>query len=35
MNIIELIHAFGLGIDEKNYPIEFKYLCELLLQWKT
>lgn len=34
MTIIELIHAFGINVDEKNNPIEFKYLSELLFQWK-
>lgn len=33
MNIQELIHAFGIGINENNNPIEFKYLTELLKQW--
>jgi hypothetical protein len=33
MTIQELIHAFGIGIDENANPIEFKYLIELLKQW--
>lgn len=34
MSIEELIHAFGIGIDENKNPIEFRYLMELLYQWK-
>jgi len=34
MTIEELIHAFGIGIDENTNPIEFRYLMELLYQWK-
>jgi len=33
MTIQELIHAFGIGIDENKNPIELKYLIELLKQW--
>ena len=33
MTIQDLIHAFGIGIDENTSPIEFKYLLELLKQW--
>lgn len=33
MNIEELIHAFGIGIDENKDPEIFKYLMELLRQW--
>lgn len=35
MPIEELIHAFGIGIDENTNPIEFRYLYELLLKWTT
>lgn len=33
MSLQELIHAFGIGIDENTHPIEFRYLYELLLKW--
>lgn len=33
MTIQELIHAFGIGIDENVNPKEFRYLLELLRQW--
>ncbi len=35
MTPIELIHAIGLGINECQNPVEFKYLYELLLKWTT
>ena len=35
MTIQELIHAFGIGIDENINPIEFCYLIELLHKWTT
>jgi len=34
MTLKEVIHAFGIGIDENINPIEFRYLMELLYQWK-
>ena len=33
MSIEELIHAFGISIDENKNPIEFRYLMELLHKW--
>lgn len=33
MTLQELIHAWGIGIDENTHPIEFRYLMELLRQW--
>lgn len=35
MTIIELIHAAGIGIDQRTHPREFEYLYKLLLKWKT
>jgi len=35
MSLQDLIHAFGIGIDENKNPIEFRYLMELLHQWTT
>ena len=35
MSIEELIHAFGIGIDENKNSIEFRYLMELLHKWTT
>ena len=35
MSIEELIHAFGIGIDENKNPIDFRYLMELLHKWTT
>jgi len=34
MTLKDVIHAFGIGIDENENPIEFRYLMELLYQWK-
>ena len=33
MTLNELIHAFGIGIDESKNPVEFRYLIELLHKW--
>lgn len=33
MSLEQVIHAFGIGIDENTNPIEFRYLMELLHQW--
>lgn len=33
MTLQELIHAWGIGIDENKNPIEFRYLMELLHKW--
>jgi hypothetical protein len=34
MTPIELIHALGIGIDEKSNPKEFAYLTQLLVIWE-
>jgi hypothetical protein len=34
MTPLELIHAAGIGIDENKHPELFRYLMELLYQWK-
>lgn len=33
MNLIELIHAFGLGLSESKNPEEVQYLNELIAKW--